>query len=382
MTGETTVAEENSPLRRARAESDRHPACRPQTRALAEGLEPLGKSRNHHTRDGLSLSRPSKSATVAGTRSVVEAVLEEFDEYLALQRGRSEHTRRAYLGDLRSLIAFVRSVRPMRARGSDAAPAAVVVGGAGHRGAAAQRRWPVARRRCKTFTAWASRSRVDGRRSGHPAAGPQSASHPACRTAPGSGPRRHECSDSGAQQGDPLALRDRLIVEMLYATGIRVSELCGLDLDDVDSSRRLLRVLGKGNKQRTVPFGEPAQRALAVLACGWQAHPGHADVGARVAAGRARQADRSAAGPHRGASDDGRRRRRTRHRPARAAAQCGHASARGRGRPSGGAGTAGPLDIGDDPALHPRDGRPAARGARPGPSPRLAEGRTTSEAAQ
>jgi integrase/recombinase XerC len=49
---------------------------------------------------------------------------------------------------------------------------------------------------------------------------------------------------------------------MLYATGIRVSELCGLDVDDVDTSRRLLRVLGKGDKQRTVPFGEPAQLAL------------------------------------------------------------------------------------------------------------------------
>jgi integrase/recombinase XerC len=69
---------------------------------------------------------------------------------------------------------------------------------------------------------------------------------------------------SGAQQGDPLALRDRLIVEMLYATGIRVSELCGLDIDDIDTPRRLLRVLGKGNKQRTVPFGEPAQAALEV----------------------------------------------------------------------------------------------------------------------
>ena len=52
------------------------------------------------------------------------------------------------------------------------------------------------------------------------------------------------------------------LLEMLYATGIRVSELCGLDIDDVDSSRRLLRVLGKGNKQRTVPFGEPGLRAL------------------------------------------------------------------------------------------------------------------------
>ena len=69
-------------------------------------------------------------------------------------------------------------------------------------------------------------------------------------------------ANSGAEQGDPMALRDRLIVEMLYATGIRVSELCGLDVDDIDMSRRLVRVLGKGNKQRTVPFGEPAQAAL------------------------------------------------------------------------------------------------------------------------
>jgi integrase/recombinase XerC len=71
-----------------------------------------------------------------------------------------------------------------------------------------------------------------------------------------------DAANSGAQQGDPMALRDRLIVEMLYATGIRVSELCGLDIDDVDTSRRLLRVLGKGNKQRTVPFGTPAHEAL------------------------------------------------------------------------------------------------------------------------
>jgi integrase/recombinase XerC len=67
---------------------------------------------------------------------------------------------------------------------------------------------------------------------------------------------------SGAEQGDPLALRDRLIVEMLYATGIRVSELCGLDIDDVDTRYRLVRVLGKGNKQRTAPFGVPAADAL------------------------------------------------------------------------------------------------------------------------
>ncbi|MDQ6850146.1 MAG: tyrosine-type recombinase/integrase, partial [Actinomycetota bacterium] len=59
-----------------------------------------------------------------------------------------------------------------------------------------------------------------------------------------------------------LARRDRLIMELLYATGIRVSEFVGLDLDDVDRQRRVVRVLGKGNKQRTVPYGTAAERAL------------------------------------------------------------------------------------------------------------------------
>jgi integrase/recombinase XerC len=71
-----------------------------------------------------------------------------------------------------------------------------------------------------------------------------------------------DAAQSGAAQQDPMALRDRLIVEMLYATGIRVSELCGLDIDDIDSERRLVRVLGKGNKERAVPFGVPAEDAL------------------------------------------------------------------------------------------------------------------------
>jgi integrase/recombinase XerC len=69
-------------------------------------------------------------------------------------------------------------------------------------------------------------------------------------------------TDEDAATGEPLALRDRLIVELLYGTGIRVSELIGLDVDDIDNDRRTLRVLGKGNKERTVPFGTPAEAAL------------------------------------------------------------------------------------------------------------------------
>src|SRR5699024_1793976 len=55
---------------------------------------------------------------------------------------------------------------------------------------------------------------------------------------------------------------DRAIVELLYASGLRVSELCGLDIDDIDLDRLTVRVTGKGAKQRVVPFGVPAQSAL------------------------------------------------------------------------------------------------------------------------
>ncbi len=188
----------------------------------------------------------------------LEPLLEEFDEYLALQRGRSAHTRRAYLGDLRSLFDFtgggLDTLTLPRLRSWLAAQAGA--------GAA---RTTLARRTSaiKTFTAWALHRGLLG---SDPAARLQTPK--AHRTLP-SVLRKEQALDamdalnSGAQQGDPIALRDRLIVEMLYATGIRVSELCGLDIDDVDRSRRVLRVLGKGNKERTVPFGEPAERALA-----------------------------------------------------------------------------------------------------------------------
>ncbi|KAA1419623.1 tyrosine recombinase XerC [Nocardioides humilatus] len=65
-----------------------------------------------------------------------------------------------------------------------------------------------------------------------------------------------------ADDGSPVGLRDVAMLELLYATGMRVGELCGLDIDDLDRDRNVVRVFGKGRKERTVPFGQPAAQAL------------------------------------------------------------------------------------------------------------------------
>ena len=68
--------------------------------------------------------------------------------------------------------------------------------------------------------------------------------------------------ESAAGAEEPVGLRDAVVLELLYASGIRVSELVGLDIDDVDRGRRLLLVFGKGRKERNVPYVAPAERAL------------------------------------------------------------------------------------------------------------------------
>ena len=77
-----------------------------------------------------------------------------------------------------------------------------------------------------------------------------------------------DTANRAAQAGTPradqaVALRDAAVLELLYATGIRVSELCGLTADSFDHTRRTVRVTGKGDKERTVPVGVPALRAVA-----------------------------------------------------------------------------------------------------------------------
>jgi len=190
------------------------------------------------------------------------AILDDYARHLDLERGRSEHTRRAYLADLRSLFVFLDERAP--GAGLSALSLPLLRSWLASQAAAGTARTTLARRTSavKTFTAWATRR---GLLADDPAVRLQLPK--ARRTLPAvlrqdQAIAAMAAADLGAEQGDPLALRDRLIVELLYATGIRVSELCGLDVDDIDTGRRVLRVLGKGNKQRTVPFGKPALAAL------------------------------------------------------------------------------------------------------------------------
>jgi integrase/recombinase XerC len=189
----------------------------------------------------------------------MQLILDAFDQYLDLECGRSAHTRRAYLGDLRSLFGFLDG-----RGGLDALSLPILRSWLAAGAGAGAARTTLARRTSavKTFTAWAARR---GLLTEDPGARLQvQKSH---RTLPAvlrqdQALEAMAAAKCGAEQGDPMALRDRLIVEMLYATGIRVSELCGLDIDDVDTHHRVVRVLGKGNKQRTAPFGVPAADAL------------------------------------------------------------------------------------------------------------------------
>ncbi len=193
-------------------------------------------------------------------------VLDEFAQHLRLECGRSEHTVRAYTGDLRGLISFA-GARGVALPAIDLSLLRGWLAEQTRRGAA---RTTVARQvsSARTFCAWAVR---EGILESDPAARLQAPK--AHRVLPAVlGPEqaaRAVESPVADDDGGPLALRDRLVLELLYSCGIRVGELCGLDLGDVDAARRVLRVIGKGDKQRSVPFGVPAEDALdAWLRCG------------------------------------------------------------------------------------------------------------------
>jgi len=188
--------------------------------------------------------------------------LDRFCEHLELERDLSAHTVRAYRGDLTSL--FDHAAR-MGLTGPTQLQLMTLRSWLARLHTAGASRATLARRAssARTFTAWAVRrglAQTDpGVRLVSPK--PHRTLPPVLRATEAAAALDAAPPDDDA--GDPIqALRDQAVLELLYASGIRVSELCGLDRDDVDLERRTIRVLGKGRKERTVPLGEPAIAAL------------------------------------------------------------------------------------------------------------------------
>lgn len=186
----------------------------------------------------------------------VAAALQRFLRHLELERGRSAHTVRAYGGDLAALLASVPALAAL-----DLAALRRWLA-AGH--AAGASRATLARRAAaaRAFTAWACRAGLIPEDPGARLTSPRARSALPAVLDRGEARAVLGAAGSGAAEGDPVTLRDLLVLELLYGTGIRVAELCGLDVDDVDRSRHTLRVFGKGGRERTVPYGDPAARAL------------------------------------------------------------------------------------------------------------------------
>ena len=190
-----------------------------------------------------------------------QSIVARYQGYLSAERNRSVHTVRAYLTDIGGLLRFAQESGVTRL---DELTLADLRSWLGSMDAQGQARSTIARRAAtvRSFLAWAVREELI---EANPALRLRAPKRE--KTLPGVLSSKQldgifESLRAASTEGDPIALRDTALVEVLYGTGIRVGELVGLDVDHLDVDRRTLRVVGKGNKERTVPYGVPAAHAL------------------------------------------------------------------------------------------------------------------------
>lgn len=191
-----------------------------------------------------------------------EKLIAAFTRHLQVERSLSAHTIRAYLGDLESLLVHLESIGVSDISQLELVHLRSWLANQQVKGGA---RTTLSRRAVsvRLFTKWAVKNKFLEKDVAATLATPKG--H---RTLP----EVLEIADAkiamdslatrAAEEETPISLRDVAMVEMLYASGARVAELCGLDLGDIDYDRQTIRVLGKGNKERTIPLGNPAMRAL------------------------------------------------------------------------------------------------------------------------
>jgi integrase/recombinase XerC len=189
------------------------------------------------------------------------SLLAAYERHLLAERDLTAHTVRAYVSDVESLLLHAQRHGRDGLAELDVRTLRSWLAGQQHRGLV---RSTVARRAtaARVFTAWAQRT---GRAESDVGAllgssRPHRPLPPALRHDEVRG--LLDAVAEAALDDSAVGLRDVAIVELLYATGIRVGELVALDVDDLDPERRVVRVLGKGRKERTVPYGRPAEQAL------------------------------------------------------------------------------------------------------------------------
>lgn len=189
-------------------------------------------------------------------------VADAYERYLRVERNLSAHSIRAYLGDLDSLLHHLRALGV-----ADIAQVEIsnirswlatmqVKGGA---------RTSLSRRAVsiRMFTKWAHKAGLIPVDVGVGLAVPKAhRTLPDVLDIPNALLAMEALATRVGEEESPVALRDCAMVEVLYASGARVAELCGLDFGNVDYERQTIRVLGKGNKERTIPIGNPAMSAL------------------------------------------------------------------------------------------------------------------------
>ncbi|MDQ1739935.1 MAG: integrase/recombinase XerC [Pseudonocardiales bacterium] len=201
---------------------------------------------------------------MVGRRELAEplaGVLAAYERHLVLERDVTPHTVRAYLSDVADLFEHLTLLGCVELAGLDIR---MLRSWLAKQQTLGKARTTIARRATavRVFTAWAYHVGLLPADPGALLGSPKP--H---RTLPAVlGVADVRALLDAAQElvgpGDPVALRDLAVLELLYASGIRVGELVALDIDDIDPARRVVRVFGKGRKERMAPYGVPAEAAL------------------------------------------------------------------------------------------------------------------------
>ena len=189
-------------------------------------------------------------------------IRDAFLKYLESERNLSAHTIRAYLGDLDSFFEHLEKLDVTDFSKLELSHIRSWLANQQVKGGA---RTTLSRRAVsiRLFTKWATKKEYLAKDVGAMLATPKGArTLPDVLNVADAGLAMDALATRVAEEDGPLSKRDCAMVEVLYASGARVSELCGLDLQDIDYERNTIRVIGKGNKERTIPLGNPAMRAL------------------------------------------------------------------------------------------------------------------------